>query len=243
MSQRELVDVNDVAQDILRFNTDPADISRIADMVHNHIISGWADFNDRQRALLVIKLHAAASEALRNQRPPQGYQDGGSVKYPGFFGAQNEAIERAEEMFRSRGQDDPTDAARHMLASGYMAQSLNPTIAKGLGWLHEFKEAPLRTTGHALGISKPRYDYEMDMHNNALGVELAQKAKDRPEFERLVQEAVKQGTTSTQPGRVRLMTPKQAEEGRGRLKYANGGTVAPTPSIDTMKYELLMRSK
>jgi hypothetical protein len=244
LDPQEMGEVAAVADDILRFNADPADISRIADMVHNHIISGWADFNDRQRALLVIKLHAAASEALRNQRPPQGYQDGGSVKYPGFFGARGEAIERAQEMHPSyEAQDNQTDAARHMLASGYMAQSLNPTIAKGLGWLHEFKEAPLRTAGHALGISNPRYDYEMDMHNNALGVELAQKAKDRPEFERLVQDAIKQGTTSTQPGRVRLMTPKQAEEGRGRLKYANGGTVAPTPSLDTMKYELLLRSK
>ena len=129
-------------------------------------------------------------------------------------------------MFRSRGQDDPADAARHMLASGYMAQSLGPTIAKGLGWLHEFKEAPIRTAGHALGLSNPRYDYEMDMHNNALGVELAQKAKNRTDFEQMVKNAIAKGTTATTPGRVRLMTPEQAEAGRGKLKYANGGTVS-----------------
>jgi hypothetical protein len=130
-----------------------------------------------------------------------------------------------------------------MLASGYMAKSFNPTIAKGLGWLHEAKEAPFRTIGHALGLSNPRYDYEMDMHNNALGVELAKKAKDRAEFERMVQESLKQSATTTTPGRPRVMTQKQAIEGTAALKYANGGTVPQTQSLDAMKYELMMRSK
>jgi hypothetical protein len=39
------------------------------------------------------------------------------------------------------------------------------------------------------------------------------------------------------------MTPKQAEEGISALKYANGGTVQRNPSVDEMRYELMMRSK
>ena len=175
----------------------------------------------------------------------RGYQEGGKVeKYPPFYRASNQAITRAQEMHPNyAAQDNQTDAARHMLASGYMSQSFGPTIAKGLGYLHEFKEAPLRTAGHALGISKPRYDYEMDVHNNALGIELAQKAKNRAEFEKMVQNALRQSTTTTEPGRPRIMTPEQANEGRDALKYANGGTVSQSPSLDDMRFELQLRSK
>ena len=173
-----------------------------------------------------------------------GYRDGGKVEYPPFYRASNQAITRAQEMYPSTvAQDDQADAARHMLASGYMSQSFGPTIAKGLGYLHEFKEAPIRTAGNWLGLSKPRYDYEMDVHNNALGIELAQKARDRLEFEKMVQDALRQSTTTTQSGRPRVMTPEQASEGRDALKYANGGTVSQMPSLDAMRLELQQRSK
>lgn len=174
----------------------------------------------------------------------RGYQSGGKVEYPPFYRASNQAITRAQEMHPNyAAQDNQTDAARHMLASGYMSQSFGPTIAKGLGYLHEFKEAPFRTAGHMLGLSKPRYDYEMDVHNNALGIELAQKAKSRAEFEKMVQDALRQSTTTTEPGRPRIMTPEQANEGRDALKYANGGTVSQSPSLDDMRFELQLRSK
>jgi hypothetical protein len=207
------------------------------------------------RQALRNRLESLRQEYLSNDMPPdegqadggqiRGYKDGGKVEdYPSFYRASNQAITRAESMYPNVvGQDDQADAARHMLASGYMSQSFGPTVAKGLGYLHEFKEAPLRTAGYALGISKPRYDYEMDVHNNALGIELAQKAKSRPEFESMVQDAIRRGTTTTQPGLPRLMTPEQAKEGRNALKYANGGTVSQSPSLDEMRLELQQRSK
>jgi hypothetical protein len=168
-----------------------------------------------------------------------GYKDGGQVSYPSAVNARHEAITRAQEMYpNTQGQDDQADVARHMLASGYISQAFGPTVAKSLGYLHEFKEAPFRTAGSWLGLSKPRYDYEMDVHNNALGADLAQKAKDRFEFEKMVQQSIQQGTTSTQPGRARLMTPDQAKVGREALKYANGGTVSNKDKI-----AVLLRSK
>ena len=100
-----------------------------------------------------------------------------------------------------------------------------------------------RSAGNWLGLSKPRYDYEMDVHNNALGIELAQKARDRLEFEKMVQDALRQSTTTTQSGRPRVMSPEQASEGRDALKYANGGTVSQMPSLDAMRLELQQRSK
>lgn len=217
------------------------ELRTILTLVRNHRMGGWGGFTDPQREQLARLLQMRINE---DQARPRNFKDGGSVKYPNIIKSQNEAITRAQEMYpRAWERDDEADAARHMLAAGYASKSLSPGIAKALGWLHEAKEAPFRTIGHALGISKPRYDYEMDMHNNALGVELAQRAKDRAEFERLVQDSIRQGTTSTQPGRVRLMTPKQAEEGISALKYANGGTVQRNPSVDEMRYELMMRSK
>jgi hypothetical protein len=218
-----------------------AELQDIIQLVRSHAIGGWELFSPEQREYLARWLQ----QYVDNAAPPaQGYQEGGSVKYPNFIDAQNVATRRAQEMRpRVDEMDTEADAARHMLASGYMAKSFNPTIAKGLGWLHEAKEAPFRTIGHALGLSSPRYDYEMDMHNNALGIELAKKAKDRADFERMVQESLKQSATATTPGRPRVLTQKQAIEGVDALKYANGGTVSQPQSLDAMKYELMMRSK
>lgn len=239
LSQEQFTTSSDLFLQLINAN-DIDELHTILDLVRNHRMGGWDTFNDAQREHVARLLERHVADEAR----PRNFKDGGSVKYPNIIKSQNEAITRAQEMYpRAWERDDEADAARHMLAAGYASKSLSPGIAKALGWLHEAKEAPFRTIGHALGISKPRYDYEMDMHNNALGVELAQRAKDRAEFERLVQDSIRQGTTSTQPGRVRLMTPKQAEEGISALKYANGGTVQRNPSVDEMRYELMMRSK
>ena len=96
------------------------------------------------------------------------------------------------------------DAARHMLASALAAQMLSPGVATVLGGAHEFKEAPLRTAGHWLGLTAPRGDYPVDMHNNALGVELWRRAMPLEELLRAVQSAVDSGGVELQPGRVSL---------------------------------------
>lgn len=241
-------EVSSVYDDIVREHPTADALDAVGHLVRNFPMSLWENMSNAQRALLYHFLNAAADSRRANegrQPPPaRGFQEGGSVRYPNFIDAQNVAIQRSQQMNpRVDETDTEADAARHMLASGYMAKSFNPTIAKGLGWLHEAKEAPFRTIGHALGLSNPRYDYEMDMHNNALGIELSKKAKDRADFERMVQESLKQSATTTTPGRPRVMTQKQAIEGTAALKYANGGTVPQPQSLDAMKYELMMRSK
>jgi hypothetical protein len=248
-SQAERDATYNAASELINANPHPNELRTIMTLIRNHRMGNWEEFSDTQRAMLINHLADYIADLPGQQGLAQGglvrgYQEGGSVGFPPFYKAQNEAILRSQEMYPGEDtQDNKADAARHLLAAGYMTKSFGPKVAKGLGWAHEASEAPIRTIGHALGLSNPRYDYAMDMHNNTLGAQLAQQATNRNDFERRVKSAIDQGVTTTTPGRVRLMTPEQAKAGRGIRQYANGGTVSHAPSLDDMKLELLMRSK
>lgn len=155
--------------------------------------------------------------------PPKA--DSGAVWNP--FTAKSRAERSAEEMYPGKiGQDDQRDAARHMLASGYLAKAWGPGIADLIGKAHEFKETPFRHLGALAGMSQYRYDRPIDLHNNALGIELAQKARDLEEFERLVNAAAERARPTQTPGAPWVPAPKEAEAMRkGSAQYADGGAV------------------
>lgn len=167
-------------------------------------------------------MHEAALHALRRM-----YAEGGEVKHPAARNLPAPALTNftlyADTVSRNMYPRDrdlvKRDAARHMLASALATQKMSPGIAEFLGKAHEWKEAPLRTTGHWLGLSNPRADYPVDVHNNALGVELGQRTASVDELLAAIERAVKTGTLDIQPGRVSLQADKDARY----LRKARGG--------------------
>lgn len=155
------------------------------------------------------------------------YAEGGEVKHPAARNLPSPALTNftlyADTVSRNMYPRDrdiaKRDAARHMIASALAAQKLSPGIAEFLGKAHEWKEAPLRTTGYFLGISQPRGDYPVDVHNNALGVELGQRVSSVDELLSAVDKAVRAGTLDIQPGRASL----QPDTDTRYLRKARGG--------------------
>jgi hypothetical protein len=143
------------------------------------------------------------------------------------FTAKSRAEQSASEMYPGKiGQDDQRDAARHMLASGYLAKAWGPGIADLIGKAYEFKETPFRHLGALAGMANYRYDRPIDLHNNATGIELAQKAGDMEEFERLVNLAAERARPTQTPGAPWVPTPKDAAAMRKTSQqYAAGGPV------------------
>lgn len=125
----------------------------------------------------------------------------------------------SRDMYPSEREYTKRDAARHMLAAAIMADKTSPGIANALGKFHEFKEAPFKTTGHWLGLSKPRGDYSTDVHNNALGVSMSALARDPAQLERAVRDAIKRGTlTQIEEGRVSLVPDDLENMGYGSVQ-------------------------
>lgn len=140
------------------------------------------------------------------------YAEGGEVRNPAARGLPAPGLHNltiyadtvSRNMYPRERDNAKRDAARHMIASALAAQKLSPGMAEFLGRAHEWKEAPLRTTGYWLGLSEPRGDYPVDMHNNALGVELGRRGGTVDEMLAAVERAIREGSLGVEPGRVSL---------------------------------------
>lgn len=88
-----------------------------------------------------------------------------------------------------------------MLAAGTMARKYGPTVADLAGKAHEYSTSPLRALMMLLGRGQMPPDYELDMHNNALGIELAKRAQSQRELEDMIQAAAERATTTKTQGR------------------------------------------
>lgn len=128
----------------------------------------------------------------------------------------------SRDLFPSSKDGVKRDAARHMLASAIMADKTSPGIAETLGKLYEFKEAPLRTAGHWMGLSNPRADYPVDVHNNALGVSLSRLTSDPEKLAQTVRDIVLRGAPDIQPGRAALVP----DPGGRAMSYGAGDAQA-----------------
>lgn len=133
---------------------------------------------------------------------------------PSLFSVSPYSRAIAREMYPGQlGQDDQQDAARHMLAAGTMARKYGPTVADLAGRAHEYSTSPLRALMMMLGRGEMPPDYKQDMHNNALGIELARRAQSQSELEDLVQQAAERSA-------------KTQNEGRPWISKAKGGEVS-----------------
>jgi len=98
------------------------------------------------------------------------------------------------------GQDTQQDALRHMLAAGTLARKYGPDWAERLGRWHEYKTSPLAALKSALGIGQMPPDYKQDVHNNALGIALAQRAKSQEDLEMLAAQLTERASTKQTTG-------------------------------------------
>ena len=160
----------------------------------------------------------------RGQNTP-GYADGGAVKSDFFVDPSSYAQSRAKQMFpKQKSEWTQQDAARHMLASGMMAQKFGPTVAKIAGLAHEHGNAPIKTIGYALGIGKMPPDYDQDLHNNALGVQLGKEATSQEDLESRIQAILGKATKQPVPGQPWIGRPNIPNQ---MSDYATGGRVNP----------------
>ena len=162
-----------------------------------------------------------------------GFAEGGEAStddYPGLKDLEGYAIRASEQMFPTEvGQDDRRDAARHMLAAAVAAQKVGPGAAEFLGKAHErFSNA--ESFFNMFGVGEPRYDYDMDVHNNRIGIGLADQATSREELEALVKQAAQRTSTSRNPNLPWTMDQEQRdaliEDRKRRLEtpqYKNDG--------------------
>lgn len=98
-----------------------------------------------------------------------------------------------------------------MLAAGTMARKYGPTVADLAGKAHEYSTSPLRALMTLIGRGQMPPDYEQDMHNNALGIELARRAKSQRELEDLIQSAAERPATTRTEGRPWVNKAKGGE--------------------------------
>lgn len=142
---------------------------------------------------------------------------------PYVFSVSPYASSVARDMYAGQlGQNDQQDAMRHMLAAGTLTRKYNPTIAELLGKAHEYSTSPLAALRFMLGRGQMPLDYEQDIHNNALGIELGQKAKTQTELEKLVLEAAEQAANQRTLGRAWIGA---VQDDTAKTKYAKGGAV------------------
>jgi hypothetical protein len=139
----------------------------------------------------------------KGAKAPSSFSEG--LPAPGILNAKMWADTVSRDMYPEEADDVKRDAARHLLASAILADKTGSGFAKFLGGAYEFKEAPVRTAGHFLGLSKPRADYPTDMHNNAIGRGMSDLVRDPRLLEEAVQRAIRTGSTKIEPGRAALV--------------------------------------
>lgn len=145
------------------------------------------------------------------------YADGGEVRVPSLFSVPTYSETVAYEMYPGQhGQGDQRDAARHMLAAGTLARKYNPAIAELLGKAHEWSTSPLAALRMMLGLGQMPPDYEPDLHNNRLGIELAKRAKDQADLERIVNLMAERAAPGIEPGRP--VITRKARGGLAQVK-------------------------
>ena len=153
------------------------------------------------------------------------FKDGGEAKKPGAEGAKEPGIfsvnsyatDTSERMFPDQmGQDDERDAARHMLAAATLSRKFGPRTAEFLGKAYERTSSP-ESFFSMFGIGKPREDYEMDVHNNKVGVGLGSRATSQEELEKLVQAMAMQSQNKQVEGKPWTMSDEQQRNRKPRV--------------------------
>jgi hypothetical protein len=122
---------------------------------------------------------------LYNQSPSMfsALSDPLTIKKPASWAAYNEYGDSGEV-------GGKTDALRHLLGAATLAKRQGPGYAEtALNW-HENPNIPQFLGG---GYGQREGDRQMDLHNNALGLEIAKKAKNYDEALAMAKQHIKEG--------------------------------------------------
>lgn len=159
-----------------------------------------------------------------------GSPEEGEVKEPWLPQVSSYSELTAQDMYPGQqGQFDQRDAARHMLAAGTLARKYGPGTAELLGKAHEITTSPLRYIGSKLGISQMPVDYEQDLHNNKIGIELAARSKSQKDLENLVMQMAEQHRLQQTEGKP--WTGKPVRRGDGSPQTGEIGPAFGNPNI------------
>jgi hypothetical protein len=103
---------------------------------------------------------------------------------PGYFDMKTVAEKPGNQLYGSEGTVlGASDAYRHLVGSALYARKFGETIAKGLGNYNEWKFSEQDRNLY-------KEESDMDRFNNALGLEIAKKAKTEEDVYRLAREAI-----------------------------------------------------
>ena len=165
--------------------------------------SAASQFAALQKQLGAIKPASPFQTAAAQE--PQGFEKGGDVQKDnqgsgfnierwlaekiGVDQAWDKSLNAPAEMGLSEDSGTRGDAVRHMTLMREIEKKYNPTVAKTLGYAHEFIGGPMQyfTQGNA----QSSRDREMDLRNNAVGLELSKQAGgDDAKFRELMAQAL-----------------------------------------------------
>jgi SLT domain-containing protein len=111
------------------------------------------------------------------------------AKKIGVDKAWDKSLDAPYEMGLSEDSGTRGDAVRHMVLMREIEKKYNPTVAKTLGYAHEFIGGPMQYFSQ--GNAQSSRDREMDLRNNALGLELSKQAGgDDAKFRELMRQAL-----------------------------------------------------
>lgn len=128
------------------------------------------------------------------------------TKYPSFMesaevaGGLAEATYPAKEQWQGKG-----DAFRHLIWQALVAKGMNSTAANLAGQWHELNLGDeLRPYTHTAASDQTPVEKAQDLYNNALGREIASKAKNIEDIYRLAKEYV-------DSSKAKFLTPAELE--------------------------------
>lgn len=127
-------------------------------------------------------------EVAQNNQSSGGYERWLAEKI-GVDQAWDKAMKAPSTMGYSGDSGTAGDAVRHMTLMREIGKKYGETPARMIGWAHEYIGGPMQY--FSSGEPQSSRDREMDIHNNALGLELSRKARDDAHFNELVRDALK----------------------------------------------------
>jgi hypothetical protein len=128
-------------------------------------------------------------EAVANAQGSSGGFERWVAKTIGVDKAWDKSLDAPYEMGLSEDSGTRGDAVRHMTLMREIEKKYNPTVAKTLGYAHEFIGGPMQYFSN--GEPQSSRDREMDLRNNALGLELSKQAgADDAKFKELMRQAL-----------------------------------------------------
>ena len=172
--------------------------------------------------------------------PPEGYKDGGAVKYEnpedkeGVLSYNPELYQRVADSVNKEGQSGGyNDAARHIIASADMTRRFGSIPAAVLGYGHE-----LANYVENIGGKKPQTveDMQQDLHNNAVGRQLGSNASSFQDIVNRTPETLDVRPYQMEDTKAMVRNPNEVKTPYKPFGlFKNGGSV----NIDEMRLALL----